>query len=62
MASFVIYQNCMGQPNGGFKKLVFILVVLNVDVSGVMPDSYSPVYVEASWYAWWEKEVSKYWN
>ncbi|CAH3167626.1 unnamed protein product, partial [Pocillopora meandrina] len=26
------------------------------DVSGVMPDSYSPVYVEASWYAWWEKE------
>ena len=27
-----------------------------------MPDSYSPVYVEASWYAWWEKEVSKYWN
>ncbi|PFX27275.1 valine--tRNA ligase-like [Stylophora pistillata] len=26
------------------------------DVSGVMPDSYSPVYVEAAWYAWWEKE------
>ena len=22
-----------------------------------MPDSYSPTYVEAAWYAWWEKEV-----
>lgn len=21
-----------------------------------MPDSYSPKYVEAAWYAWWEKE------
>ena len=20
-----------------------------------MPDSYSPQYVEAAWYAWWEK-------
>lgn len=27
------------------------------DVSGAMPDSYSPTYVEAAWYAWWEKEV-----
>lgn len=21
-----------------------------------MPDSYSPRYVEAAWYSWWEKE------
>ncbi|KAG9472146.1 hypothetical protein GDO78_021153 [Eleutherodactylus coqui] len=26
------------------------------DISGPMPDSYSPQYVEAAWYAWWEKE------
>lgn len=25
------------------------------DVSGAMPDSYSPAYVEAAWYPWWEK-------
>ncbi|ESO02109.1 hypothetical protein HELRODRAFT_106472 [Helobdella robusta] len=25
------------------------------DLSGPMPDSYSPQYVEAAWYAWWEK-------
>ncbi|GFR12487.1 valine--tRNA ligase [Trichonephila clavata] len=25
------------------------------DISGPMPDSYSPKYVEAAWYAWWEK-------
>ncbi|KAG6454903.1 valine--tRNA ligase [Manduca sexta] len=26
------------------------------DVSGAMPDAYSPRYVEAAWYAWWEKQ------
>lgn len=26
------------------------------NISGAMPDSYSPQYVEASWYSWWEKE------
>ncbi|KAG8552851.1 hypothetical protein GDO81_003110 [Engystomops pustulosus] len=26
------------------------------DISGPMPDSYSPQYVEAAWYPWWEKE------
>ena len=26
------------------------------DVSGNMPASYSPQYVEAIWYDWWEKE------
>ncbi|OCT67919.1 hypothetical protein XELAEV_18039217mg [Xenopus laevis] len=26
------------------------------DVSGAMPDSYSPQYVESAWYSWWEKE------
>ncbi|XP_055949994.1 valine--tRNA ligase-like isoform X1 [Argiope bruennichi] len=25
------------------------------DISGSMPDAYSPKYVEAAWYAWWEK-------
>ncbi|XP_064649994.1 valine--tRNA ligase-like [Lineus longissimus] len=25
------------------------------DVSGAMPDAYSPKYVEAAWYTWWEK-------
>ncbi|XP_065918403.1 valine--tRNA ligase-like [Dysidea avara] len=26
------------------------------DVSGPMPTSYSPQYVEAAWYPWWEKQ------
>lgn len=26
------------------------------DISGPMPDAYSPQYVEATWYSWWEKE------
>ncbi|CAJ0572580.1 unnamed protein product, partial [Mesorhabditis spiculigera] len=26
------------------------------DVSGEMPSAYSPSYVEAAWYEWWEKE------
>lgn len=26
------------------------------DVCGPMPDSYSPQYVEAAWYPWWEKQ------
>ncbi|XP_041480879.1 valine--tRNA ligase-like isoform X2 [Lytechinus variegatus] len=26
------------------------------DVSGALPDSYSPAYVEAAWYSWWEKQ------
>lgn len=26
------------------------------DVTCPMPDSYSPRYVEAAWYSWWEKE------
>ncbi|XP_022249523.1 valine--tRNA ligase-like [Limulus polyphemus] len=25
------------------------------DVSGTMPETYSPKYVEAAWYSWWEK-------
>ncbi|KAG1659710.1 Valine--tRNA ligase [Nymphon striatum] len=25
------------------------------DVSGSIPDAYSPPYVEAAWYSWWEK-------
>ncbi|XP_075229848.1 valyl-tRNA synthetase isoform X2 [Lycorma delicatula] len=26
------------------------------DVLGPMPDAYSPQYVEAAWYSWWEKQ------
>ncbi len=26
------------------------------DISGQMPDAYSPQFVEAAWYSWWEKE------
>ncbi|KAH8372584.1 hypothetical protein KR009_000143 [Drosophila setifemur] len=26
------------------------------EVSGSLPDAYSPRYVEAQWYSWWEKE------
>ncbi|TKR80167.1 hypothetical protein L596_014287 [Steinernema carpocapsae] len=26
------------------------------DVAGEMPNAYSPRYVEAAWYSWWEKE------
>ena len=26
------------------------------DTSCPMPDAYSPQYVEAAWYAWWEKQ------
>lgn len=26
------------------------------DLSEPMPDSYSPQFVEAAWYSWWEKE------
>ncbi|KAJ7985619.1 hypothetical protein DPEC_G00353950 [Dallia pectoralis] len=26
------------------------------DVLGPLPDSYSPQYVEAAWYSWWEKQ------
>lgn len=26
------------------------------DLSGPIPDSYSPQYVEAAWYSWWEKQ------
>ena len=25
------------------------------DVTRPLPDAYSPGYVEAAWYAWWEK-------
>ena len=34
-----------GDTSSGAKK----------DVSRPLPDAYSPAYVEAAWYAWWEK-------
>lgn len=35
--------------------LYLIFETLLIDISGPMPDAYSPKYVEAAWYAWWEK-------
>lgn len=26
------------------------------DLSGEFPDAYSPQYVEAAWYSWWEEQ------
>lgn len=26
------------------------------DLSGDFPDAYSPQYVEAAWYSWWEEQ------
>lgn len=26
------------------------------DVNRQLPDAYSPKYVEAAWYGWWEKQ------
>lgn len=26
------------------------------DVSDAMPAAYSPTYVEAAWYSWWEEQ------
>lgn len=26
------------------------------DVTRQLPDAYSPKYVEAAWYSWWEKQ------
>lgn len=39
----IVYE---GKTSEGDKK----------DISGSMPDAYSPQYVEAAWYSWWEKE------
>ena len=41
-ATSIVYQ---GSTLPGEKK----------DISGPMPDSYSPAYVEAAWYAWWKQ-------
>ena len=29
---------------------------LVADVTSAMPDAYSPAFVEAAWYSWWEKQ------
>ncbi|KAG5673539.1 hypothetical protein PVAND_003579 [Polypedilum vanderplanki] len=39
----IIYE---GNSKDGEKK----------DLSGPMPEAYSPQYVEAAWYSWWEKQ------
>ena len=37
------------------KKIELEFTFYLADTSGPMPDAYSPQYVEAAWYAWWEK-------
>jgi len=32
------------------------LSLLVSDIISPLPDSYSPQYVEAAWYSWWEKQ------
>uniref|UniRef100_A0A3B3T8C0 Valine--tRNA ligase n=1 Tax=Paramormyrops kingsleyae TaxID=1676925 RepID=A0A3B3T8C0_9TELE len=34
----------------------FIFLASCADVASPLPDSYSPQYVEAAWYPWWEKQ------
>lgn len=34
---------------------IFICLLVS-DVISPLPDSYSPQYVEAAWYPWWEKQ------
>lgn len=34
----------------------FIFLASCADVVSPLPDSYSPQYVEAAWYPWWEKQ------
>lgn len=47
--------------NNNMKMLcVTSLIFGMLDVSGAMPDSYSPTYVEAAWYPWWEKQVNHF--
>lgn len=31
-------------------------MIIETDTNCPLPDSYDPQYVEAAWYAWWEKE------
>lgn len=47
--------------NNNMRKLsVTCLIFAILDVSGAMPDSYSPTYVEAAWYPWWERQVNHF--
>ena len=54
-------QTKPGEKKGkGFINCVLInlvVTILLIDVSGEMPNSYSPHYVEAAWYPWWEQQV-----
>ena len=39
-----------------FLFLCCIKLLFFVDTDCPLPDSYSPKYVEAAWYSWWEKQ------
>jgi len=36
--------------------LMYVHFVLFIDTRCPLPDAYSPKYVEAAWYSWWERE------
>jgi valyl-tRNA synthetase len=67
MAKFKKKQEAQAKAEGGEKKEKAVkvkeVVTYNIntppgekkDVSSAMPASYSPRYVEAAWYSWWEK-------
>lgn len=39
-----------------FREFNVSLWPLVLDIISALPDSYSPQYVEAAWYPWWEKQ------
>lgn len=45
----------ISMSNSDYRGLPFV----SPDVSRPMPPSYSPTYVEAAWYPWWEKQVKR---
>ncbi|XP_036140662.1 valine--tRNA ligase isoform X2 [Monomorium pharaonis] len=58
------YANVKEKPEKNDKKKETMAILYTIDtppgekknVTCLMPDTYSPQYVEAAWYAWWEKE------
>jgi len=45
----------LGSPRKRAVKRVCVCVCV-VDTLCTLPDAYSPKYVEAAWYSWWEKQ------
>uniref|UniRef100_A0A7N8WPF3 Valine--tRNA ligase n=1 Tax=Mastacembelus armatus TaxID=205130 RepID=A0A7N8WPF3_9TELE len=47
---------CFSMLNFRYISQPFLFLHLLSDVVSPLPDSYSPQYVEAAWYPWWEKQ------